>query len=76
MDTVHKFLFKRRILTDEPAKDLKLAKTHPLLFEFIFHEMLYDLKQGKIIAELEDLPMLVSLQLQIREGDHDQPVTR
>ncbi|PRP84330.1 class VII unconventional myosin [Planoprotostelium fungivorum] len=76
MDTAHKFLFKRRMLAEDPASDLKMAKTHPLLFEFIFHEMLYDLKQGRIIPEMDDLPNLVSLQLQIREGDNDQMVTR
>jgi len=76
MDTTHKFLFRRRILTDDPQKDLLMPKTHSRLFEPLFHEIIYDLRQGKIVVELDDLPMLVALLLQIKEGDHESPITR
>eukprot|EP01117_Protostelium_nocturnum_P014956 TRINITY_DN574_c0_g2_i1.p1 TRINITY_DN574_c0_g2~~TRINITY_DN574_c0_g2_i1.p1 ORF type:complete len:2184 (+),score=918.74 TRINITY_DN574_c0_g2_i1:142-6693(+) len=76
MDTIHKFLFKRRVLTVDPTADMGLTTQNPTVFAVLFHETLYEFKNGRILVQTDDLPALIALQLQIREGDKASEITK
>jgi hypothetical protein len=77
LDTACKFLFKRKVLIVDPNSDFRLAIGNQVSFNFVFHEILYDFKNGRITPPLDDIPSLIALQLQIKNGNDDpSPLTK
>ncbi len=69
MDVKFKFLFKRRVFLSEPAEDAqKLLEGNPFVFNLLFHQILYDLRNGRIPVTMEESVSLLALQIQIKFG--------
>jgi len=67
-----KFLYKKKLFLLDPREDVKLATTTPVVFNLVFHQLLYDVRNSKLPVSLEDACYLAALQLQIKFGDFDK----
>jgi hypothetical protein len=81
MDARFKFLFKRRVFTadDALAEAQRYADGNPFVFNLLFHQVLYDVRNGRIPVSLEESISLLALQLQIKFGvtdPKDPPVNK
>lgn len=88
VDTMFKFLFKRRNALHEPSDDLKYLETNGFAFNMIFYQIMFDVRFGKLpgisisftqfIDEVsdEDAVTLTALNLQVKHGDDTKSLTK
>jgi len=69
-----KFLYKKKLFILDPKDDIQLASnpTHLIIFNLIFHQLLYDVRNSKLPVSMEDSYYLAALQLQIKFGNFDK----
>ena len=73
LDTRFKFLYKRRAFLLDPISDIQqLSQFNPFVFNLLFHQVLYDVRNGKIPVTAEESSNLLSIQLQIKYGNYEK----
>lgn len=72
IEDAYKFLFRRKLTLVDPRDDAKLATTNPVVFNLLFHQALYDVRNSKLPVTAAEAYYLGALQLQIKFGDQNR----
>jgi len=74
LEECFKFLYKKKLFILDAKDDIQLAHSnvHMLIFNLIFHQLLYDVRNSKLPVSYEDSYYLAALQLQIKFGNYDK----